>query len=390
MYRRDAEKHLKSLAKDYPVVTVIGPRQSGKTTLVQHVFPDKPYANLEELDAREMAATDPRSFLAQFPDGAVIDEIQQVPELLSYIQVLVDKKNIPGFFILTGSHQYTLHHAVAQSLAGRTALLDLLPMSLQELSGAGIDLSLEKALLCGGYPRIFAEELNPTQAYRDYFRTYIERDLRQMIHLQKLSQFQRFVRLCAGRVGQLLKIDRLANDVGVSSRTINEWLSLLEASYLIVRLQPYFENFGKRMTKAPKLYFTDVGLACYLLGIENETQVSRDPLYGSLVENLVVLELMKARLNQGRDPQLYFYRDGRGHEVDLIYKTGHQLIPIEIKAGRTYNSDFLKNLHFFQALAGERCPVGYLIYTGSQEPRIQTFQLLNYTHASQIFDTEVQ
>ncbi len=385
MFQREAEKELVTLAGQYPVVTVTGPRQSGKTTLARLTFPERDYVNLEDLDVREVAMNDPRGFLAQFPNGAIIDEIQLVPELLSYIQVIVDEVKRPGQYILAGSHQFSLHQGISQSLAGRTALLDLLPLSLYELAEAGFSLSTDEALLMGGFPRIFAENLNPTKAYGDYFRTYIERDLRQIIHLQKLTQFQRFIKLCAGRIGQLLKVDGLAGDLGVSSHTINEWLSLLEASFIIIRLQPYHENFGKRITKSCKLYFTDVGLASHLLGIETTTQLSRDPLRGQLFENLVILELMKARLNEGLDPQLYFYRDARGQEVDVIYQRGHELIPIEIKAGATYSGEFLKNLRFFRKLVGERCPTGFLIYSGKQELAVDQLHLLNYTHAHDLF-----
>lgn len=382
MYKRALQTELEQLAHDYPVVTIMGPRQSGKTTLVRHTFPNRPYANLEAPDVQEMAEADPRGFLANYPDGAILDEIQRVPRLLSYIQLIVDERPLKGMFIITGSHQLELHQAITQSLAGRTALLQLLPMTLDELGAAGIELTLDDALLSGGYPRIFKDNLDPTKAYRNYFQTYIERDLRQLVHVKNLSQFQRFVRLCAGRIGQILNHTSLANDVGISSHTIKEWISILEASFILIRLQPYFENFGKRMIKSPKLYFTDVGLATYLLGIETTAQLSRDPLRGNLVENLVVLELFKARLNRGLDPQLYYFRDVHGHEVDLIFQAGNQLIPIEVKASQTFHKEFLKNLDYFQELAGDRCKKGYLIYAGSHEQQVGNFQVLNYKRSS--------
>lgn len=385
MFSRTLQTELLKAAKSYPIVTLLGPRQSGKTTLIRHVFPHKPYVNLEALDTQEIATQDPRSFLEQFPDGAILDEIQRVPSLLSYIQVLVDKNEQKGMFLLTGSHQMELHQAISQSLAGRTSLLTLLPMSLVELEENKISLSLDESLLEGGYPRIFKAHLNPTQAYRNYFQTYIERDLRQLIHVKDLTQFQRFVKLCAGRIGQLLNMESLANDVGVSSRTIKEWMSILEASFILIFLQPYFENFGKRIVKSPKLYFTDIGLASYLLGIENVEQMSRDPLRGNLVENLVVLELIKGRLNQGLDPQLYYFRDSHGHEVDLIFQQARNLIPIEIKSAKTFHSEFLNNLKFFQQLVGEeRCQKGYVVYSGDQKGKIGHFQLLNYKDAATI------
>ncbi|MGE0831783.1 MAG: ATP-binding protein [Simkaniaceae bacterium] len=382
MFKRFIEKELKKQAEDYPVVSVVGPRQSGKTTLVRHTFPDKPYINLEALDIQELAQTDPRGFLQSYPEGAILDEIQRVPQLLSYIQVIVDEQDKKGMFILTGSHQLELQQAISQSLAGRTALLTLLPMSLQELHLSGIDLSLDEAIFQGGYPRIFKDGLNPTKAHRNYFQTYIERDLRQLVQVKDLSQFQKFMRVFVGRIGQLVNAEGIANDVGVSSHTIKEWISILEASFVIIRLQPYFENFGKRTVKSPKIYFTDLGLATYLLGIESLTQLARDPLRGNLVENLVVLELFKYRYNLGMDPQLYFFRDAHGHEVDLIFQSGRELIPIEIKAAQTFHSDFFNNLRFFETLAGKRFKKGFLIYAGSQEQRVERFEILNFLHAT--------
>lgn len=384
MYKREILPEIQALAKSYSVVTVVGPRQAGKTTLARHAFPNKPYVNLEDIDIQELAKSDPRSFLEKYPDGAILDEIQRAPHLLSYIQVLVDQRKEKGLFILTGSHQLELHQAVTQSLAGRTALLHLLPMSLAELTTAGFELSLDTFLLNGGYPRIYAETLDPTKAYRNYFQTYVERDLRQMSQINDLVQFQRFIKICAGRIGQLINVEGIGNEVGVSSHTIRHWISILEASYIIFRLQPYFENFGKRIVKSSKIYFTDVGFATYLLGIETIQQLERDPLRGNLVENLLILELMKARLNLGLDPHLYFFRDTHGHEVDLIFQSGHELIPIEIKASKTFHSDFLKNILFFQNLSLERAPKGYLIYAGNQEQKIGSIELLNFMRASEI------
>ncbi len=384
MYKREIETELKKMAESYPVVTVIGPRQAGKTTLVRNTFPDKPYANLESPDVRSLAVSDPRQFLGSFPDGAILDEVQRVPQLLSYIQVIVDEQDRKGMFILTGSHQVEVQLAVSQSLAGRTAILDLLPMSLTELAESGIALSLDEALLYGGYPRIFKDKLNPTNAYINYFRTYIERDLRELINVKDLSQFQIFVKLCASRIGQLLNLESIGNEVGVSSNTIKHWISILEASFVVIRLQPYFENFGKRQIKSPKLFFTDVGLASFLLEIHNTTQMANSPMRGHLFENLVFLELVKSRLNQGLLPQLYFYRDTKANEVDFIYKTGHQLIPIEVKSSQTFHPSLFKNLSFFQQLVGERALKGYLIYAGDHEMPIGAFNLLNYKSSAKV------
>ena len=381
MFYRRITSEIKQLALEYPVITIIGPRQSGKTTLARYVFPEKPYVNLEDIDIRNLASQDPRSFLENYPRGAIIDEIQRVPDLLSYIQGIVDEKEEKGFFILTGSHQLELQNAVSQSLAGRTALLTLLPMSLEEFAEAGIDMSMDDFMLKGGYPRIHKDSMNPTKAYRNYFQTYVERDLRLLINVKDLSQFERFVKICAGRIGQVINLEQIGGEVGISSHTVKEWISILEASFIVFRLQPYFENFGKRIIKSPKLFFTDIGLAVYLLGIENEIQLSRDPLRGQLVENLVILELMKWRLNHGLDPQLYYYRDMQKNEVDVIFKEGNDLIPIEIKSSKTYNSSFLKNILFFQRVAADRASKGYLIYAGDQEQKIHTVELLNYKKA---------
>ena len=386
MYHRIITEELEDLARSYPVVTVTGPRQSGKTTLVKNCFPNKPYVNLEAPDTQEFIRKDPRGFLEKYPEGAILDEIQRVPELLSYIQVIIDEKNIKGMFILTGSHQLGLFEAITQSLAGRTALLKLLPLSLRELELAGINLTLEEYIYHGGYPRIFFDNLNPSKAYRNYFQTYLERDLRQLIQVKNLGQFQKFVRMCAGRIGQILNYEGIANDVGVSSKTIKEWISILEASFVIFKLEPYFENFGKRVIKSPKLYFSDVGLATYLLDIENPSQISRDPLKGNLVENLVVLEIIKSRLNKGLDPKLYFFRDAHGHEVDLIFKSASKLVPIEIKTAKTFHKDFLKNLKFFKDLVGEKCENGFLIYSGDQKQKIGDFSILKYTDCSNLLD----
>lgn len=386
MFKRQMASELSLISKQYPVVTITGPRQSGKTTLVKSVFSDKPYANLESLETRALAETDPIGFLDRFPNGAVLDEIQRCPHLLSEIQVRVDEAQVNGLFILTGSHQISLRSAIAQSLAGRTAILHLLPMSMQELSDAHIPFSLDDILYQGSFPAIYKNHLNPSKAYSNYVQTYLERDLRQMIEVKNLLLFQKFLKLCAGRIGQVFSKESLGNEVGVSSKTIGEWLSILEASYLIFLLPPYFENFGKRVIKSPKLYFCDVGLAAYLLGIEQVSQIERDPLRGSLVENLVILELIKARWNQGLDHRLYYYRDSHQHEVDVIFQRGHDLIPIEIRASKTFNASFLDQLSYFQKLVGERCKNPTLIYSGSSTQMVNGVKLCHFSHASNVFN----
>ena len=375
-------KELRAMAAQYPVVAVTGPRQSGKTTLVKEVFPEKPYANLESLQTRELAETDPTGFLDNYPSGAVLDEIQRCPKLLSEIQVRVDESNSKGMFILTGSHQVSLRGAIAQSLAGRTAILHLLPMSMKELKDEGLNFTLDEILYQGGFPRIYKDLLNPSKAYGNYVQTYLERDLRQMVEVKNLQLFQKFLKLCAGRIGQIFNKENLANEVGVTSKTITHWLSILEASFLIFLLPPYFENFGKRVIKSPKLYFCDVGLATYLLGIENVSQIARDPLRGNLVENLVILELIKSRWNQGLEHRLFFYRDSHHNEIDVLFQNGHDLIPIEIKSAKTFNQSFLKGLSLFKDLIGDRCQSPSLIYSGDDEHKIKGVQLLNFSHSA--------
>lgn len=384
-YLRTMAQELATLAKQYPVVSVMGPRQSGKTTLVKNTFSNKPYANLELPDLRLAAITDPKGFLDQFPDGAILDEIQRVPELLSYIQVMVDANKVAGQFIITGSHQLQLHQAVSQSLAGRVGLLSLYPLTQNELQQAGFELNLNNQLYHGFYPGIYSDNLNPTQAYRFYMQTYLEKDVRAISEIKNLNLFQSFVKLCAGRIGQIIDYASLSNEIGVSANTIKNWISVLEASYIIIRLTPYFENFGKRVIKSPKLYFTDVGLACYLLGIQNESHVARDPLRGYLVENLCVMELWKYRNNRGLDPNLYYYRDNQKNEVDIIIKHGHMLTPVEIKSAQTFNNSFLKGVKYFQKLAGDRVKQSYLVYSGDIKQTISDIQLLNYKDVTSIY-----
>lgn len=380
--KREMANELVEMSKAYPVVTLLGPRQSGKTTLSRTLFPDKLYVTLEDIDERHFAESDPKGFLARFSEGAIFDEIQRMPALLSYIQGIVDKTDKKGLFILTGSHQLALHESVSQSLAGRTAILKLLPFTINEVTDITQQFSLDEYIYHGMYPRIFKDNLNPTKFYRDYVQTYLERDVRQMINVKDVLLFQQFLKLCAGRTGQIFNSHHLSNELGISYHTVTHWLSILEASFVIFRLQPYFENFGKRIIKSPKIYFTDVGLAAYLLDINTVEQVSRDPLRGSLVENLVVSEFIKNRLNQGFEPSFYFYRDSNQHEIDLLFKEGNNLIPIEIKASQTFHPQFLKGLEYFKALAKDRCKQGILIYNGDKEQRINDFLIYNFKHVS--------
>ena len=328
-----------------PFVTVTGPRQSGKTTLCRAVFPELPYVNLEAPDVREYARTDPRRFLASVVEGAVLDEIQRVPELLSYLQVLADEDGRNGLFVLAASEQFPVSGFVGQSLAGRTALLRLLPFTLEERTRSGAGRTVDEILHSGFFPRIHDRKLDPLQALGDYFETYVERDIRRLGEVRNLSAFRRFVRLCAGRVGQVLNLASLGSDAGVSHTTARNWLTLLEASYTVFLLPPFHANLRKRLIKSPKLYFYDVGLASYLIGIEHSGQVATHPLRGHMFENAVVLEALKYRFNRGLPSNLFYYRDTAGLECDLLYALGSDLGAIEIKAGSTVASDFFRNLN---------------------------------------------
>lgn len=345
MVKREITPCLIGLFRQYPFVTVTGPRQSGKTTLCRTVFPDLAYVNLEAPDQREFAESDPRAFLARLDGGAILDEIQRVPSLLSYLQVIADEKGHNSLFVLTGSEQFRLSNAISQSLAGRTALLRLLPFSLAERQQTGASVEVDDILFSGFYPRIHDQGLDPHQALGDYFETYVERDVRQIGEIRNLSSFQRFVRLCAGRVGQLVNLSSLGSDAGVSHTTAREWLTVLEASYIVFQLQPFHSNVQMRLIKSPKLYFYDVGLASYLIGIENSKQIATHPLRGPLFENAVVMEVLKHRLNQGRQSNLSFFRNVKGLECDLFYETGHGIGAIEAKSGATIASDYFDSLN---------------------------------------------
>lgn len=378
MIQRKIQAELAQLAEEYKVVTITGPRQSGKTTLAKMQFPDYDYINLEDPETRSLAEKDAREFLHRHPAPIIIDEIQRLPMLLSYIQVECDKSNKKGQYILTGSHQPALKAGISQSLAGRTAVLQLLPLSIEELNEAGIVLDRDEYIFKGFMPQLYEENIDITRFYRNYYMTYVERDARQLVNIRNFTAFETFIKLLAGRVGQLVNMQSLSNDVGVSSTTISEWLSILEASYIIFRLPPYFENFGKRLTKSSKIYFTEVGLAAYLLELENSGMVTRDPLMGNLFENMVVVEALKARYNAGKDAGLYFFRDSNGMEIDLLQSAGRKLYPFEIKAARTYSSEFAKNIKTFRKL-NDKTADGGVIYSGEQEQKVEDIELLNFT-----------
>lgn len=355
MIPRHASSRLLRLLQGFPVVTVTGPRQSGKTTLVRNLLSHKPYVSLEAPTQREFARTQPAEFLLQFPHGAVIDEAQNAPELLSEMQGVVDTAGIMGQFVLTGSHNLSLLSTVTQSLAGRTALVELLPLSIGELRDAKLlDAQYPDQMVKGFYPALYDRPLQPQEWLQSYLVTYAERDARGLAAIQDLGAFQRFLKLTAARTGQLLNMQSLASDAGISDKTARHWLSILETCYLIHFVRPHFANFGKRLTKSPKLYLTDVGLACALLGIQTASQVQNHPLRGALFETMVVNEFLKNRCNEGERAPLYFWRDNIGTEVDLILERGNELAAVEIKSGITVASDAFSNLNKWQKYAAER------------------------------------
>lgn len=374
MIPRLARACLLEMAPGFPFLAITGPRQSGKTTLARATFPSKPYASLEDPDVRTFAEGDPRAFLAQFPDGAVLDEVQRCPAIFSYLQTLSDLDARPGRFVLTGSQQFGLLSTLSQSLAGRVGMVQLLPFSAQELAAEGrLPGDLDQALFMGAYPPLYDRPLEPGRWFAAYVATYVERDVRQMVNVRDLSTFQRFVRLCAGRTGQLLNLSGLAADAGITHNTAKAWISILEASYLVHLLPPHHESFSKRLVKTPKLYFLDTGLAAWLLGVQEPGQLATHPLKGPLFETWVVAELLKRRFNRGLPSNLFFWRDRSGREVDVVMDQGRRLAPVEIKAGRTVNPDFFGGLGAWSAMAGPRSGKPRLIYGGdASQSRTET------------------
>lgn len=365
MIKRQAEILARTLARGFPIVAFTGPRQSGKTTLARELFAGHAYVTLEDPVEKEYALRDPRGFLARFADGAVIDEAQRCPELFSYLQGLVDARRRMGDFILTGSQQFGLRSGISQSLAGRVGLVELLPFSVAELEQAGkLPASLDAALLQGAYPPLFDREIPPQLWFSNYVATYVERDVRQLLAVRDLDLFQRFVKLCAARTGQLLNLSALAADCGISQPAAREWLAVLETSYLVMRLPPYFRNFGKRLVKTPKLYFLDTGLAAWLLGIRDAETMNTHAMRGALFETWVVADLVKQRFNAGQPHDLHFWRDNVGHEVDVVFEAGDRLQPVEIKSGATFAADWPAAARKWASFAGEAALPPWIVYGG--------------------------
>ena len=380
MIARNLEATLRRAASQYPILTVTGPRQSGKTTLVRNLLQSHDYVSLEAPDIREFALQDPRGFLGQFSGGVVLDEVQRAPDLFSYIQGMVDSRDEAGRFVLTGSQNFLLLQQVAQSLAGRTAIFHLLPFSQAELHGRtpmplddvgrkvprrkSQEQALYQTLFAGSYPRIHDKGLDPQEWLRNYYQTYIERDVRSIVNVGDIEAFSRFVRLCAGRTGQLLNLSSLGADCGVTHTTASRWLSVLEASFIVYLLRPHYRNFSKRLVKSPKLYFLDTGLLCYLLRIRSADDLISHASKGAVFETFVLTELLKTFFNQGLEPDIHFWRDSSGNEVDLIINRGSELVPVEIKSGETIASDFFKGLQFWRALPGQAEAPATLVYGG--------------------------
>ena len=377
MIARAAQNTLLRLAKGFPIVALTGPRQSGKTTLAKAAFPGKPYLSLEDPDIRLMVARDPRGLLAQFKDGAILDEVQQAPELLSYLQTQVDQDFRPGAYVLTGSQQFGLLSGLTQTLAGRVGMVQLLPFSMGELQIAGhLPENLDEVMFRGLYPPLHDRDLSPVDWYGNYINTYVERDVRQLLMVKNLATFQRFLRLCAARVGQLLNLSSLASDCGITHNTASAWLSVLEASFILVRLSPHFQNFSKRVVKTPKLYFCDTGLASWLLGIRSRKQLAFHAMRGFLFENLVVAEFLKAKLTQGLPADLHFWRDSRGLEVDLLVEKAGQLEPVEVKSGQTVPADAFDGLDQWNELARRKGQPSWLVYGGDRPLRHGTVEVI--------------
>jgi len=378
MIQRAANQKIKQLAKKFPAVGLLGPRQSGKTTLAKELFPKKPYISFENQDNVLLATKDPRAFLSKYKTGAIFDEVQRVPQLLSYLQGIIDAQpNKVGLFIITGSQNLLLLESISQTLAGRIAFIHLLPFSYTELENSKYGKqSLNRLILNGGYPRLYDRKINPTDYYPNYLLTYVERDVRQIKNINNLALFQRFLKICASRVGQEVNYTSISNDTGVDQKTVISWFGILEASFIAFRLQPFYNNLGKRLTQMPKLYFYDTGLCCSLLELETESHVNTHPLRGALFENLIILELLKARFNNGQRSNLYYWRDRTGNEIDVLIDQSSQVIPVEIKTAATFNGDYLKGINYWKKI-NTAIKHSYVVYSGKSSA-IDNTNILNW------------
>ena len=392
MIKRLITSQIDRLKKGFPVIVVTGPRQSGKTTLIRKIFPDYEYFNLENPETLGIIENDPAGFINANTHKIIIDEVQRVPQLVSYIQAAVEEQKVMGNFILSGSENLLISEKVNQSLAGRAAYINLLPLSIEELKNhKDVAGDVYEQIFTGFYPAIYDKNITPVDYYDQYIATYVERDLKQISNITNLSLFRKFLALLAGRIGQLVNTSSLANDIGVAPNTIENWISILEASYLVFRLQPYYENYGKRYIKSSKMYFTDTGLACRLLGLTSAHEVSKHYLVGGLFENLIILELKKHILNHSKSAKLYFFRDSNGNEVDLVIDGGIIQIPIEIKSGATFTTDFLKGLEYWQKLKDDQPNTkaslpGFVIYNGTNAHKAKKYELLKWSNLNSLLE----
>lgn len=385
MITRQIEEIAKQLFTKYPVVSITGPRQSGKTTLIKHIFSHLPYVSLEDPDESQFAINDPRSFLSRFPDGAMLDEVQRTPKLFSYIQTEVDNRGKNGQFVLSGSQNFLLLESITQSLAGRVAVLKLLPLSISEMKNNNLlPNTYESLIYTGSYPGIYANDISPDFFYPNYIQTYVERDIRNIKQIGDLNSFTRFMQLCAGRIGQLLNLTSLANDCGIAVNTAKSWISILESSYTIFLLQPHHQNFNKRVVKIPKLYFYDTGLATSLLRIEKADQLTSHFMVGALFENMIIVELLKHRYNQGKQSNLFFWRDSKGKEIDCLLEDANRLTPIEIKSGRTFNLDFLSNLNYWNGISQNSPENTFVVYGGEKDFPTSNGNVLGWKRVDEI------
>jgi predicted AAA+ superfamily ATPase len=366
MIQREAQYKLAQLGDTFKAIAVIGPRQSGKTTLVKVTFPEKPYLSLENPDTRNFAMEDPRGFLQNLPNGAILDEVQRTPLLFSYLQEILDNSNQKGLFILTGSNNFLLQESISQSLAGRVGYLNLLPFSIKELLTVNLLPETDEEVMVNGfYPPIYDQRISSLDWVPNYIKTYIERDVRQIKNVSDLLIFEKFMSVLAGRTSQELNLTSISNEVGVDLKTVQSWIGILESSFIIYLLKPHFQNYNKTIVKRPKVYFYDTGLVCSFLRISNVSQLENHPLKGAIFETMIVIEMVKKYTNQGINPPLFYWRDKTGHEIDLIVDKGNLLTPIEIKSSKTINSDFFKNLKYWNHLSKMNKAV--LIYSGIQE-----------------------
>ncbi|MFA5249947.1 MAG: ATP-binding protein [Parachlamydiales bacterium] len=387
MIPRELAKKLKELVQSYPVIALTGPRQSGKTTLVKELFSKTfKYVNLENLELRNFAKNDPKAFLQENPNPLIIDEAQYAPDLFSYIQVIADENKKPGQFILTGSQNFLLLEKISQSLAGRVSIFHLLPFSLKELKEADYKTpQLEELLFTGFYPKIYDQKLEPKEWYSNYIQTYTERDVRTLKNIQDLGTFQIFLKMCAARTGQLLDLTSIGNDCGISHNTVKDWINILEASFMVFLLRPHFNNFNKRLVKSPKIYFYDSGLLCHLLGIESAQQLKTHYLRGGIFESFIISELFKNRINQKKNPNIYFWRDQHGHEIDCLIENGSILTPVEIKSAKTINSDFFEGLNYWNNLAKNSPENTFLIYGGEENQTRSQGKIISWKNLEKNF-----